>query len=221
LKPLLLITGWAHGPAAFRPLAGCLNEAFDVKVLSAAELLAGRDMPEAEWIVGWSMGGMLAMEHLPRSCRKLVLLASTARFGATEGYTCGTLELTTRWIRACLRRNPEAVLPDLGKSIYQPFAIPDFPPADSSDLKVLAKGLDYLLKTDLREKIASIKTPTLLLHGTKDSLIPHEASAWLHERLPDSQLKLFPGEGHAVALQNPDLVARQIETFLQTTLEPL
>lgn len=213
VKKLDLITGWAHGLDSLQPLAARLNPIFDVQILSASEVLAGREIPEADFIVGWSMGGMLAMERLPAACRKLILIASTARFAQTDGYECGTPAKTLRSFHTLLRRKPQAVLPEIAGNIYRPGPIPAFPPTDSSNLTVLADDLGYLIDTDLREAVPDINIPVLLLHGTEDSMIPSTASVWLHEHLPESQLELFPGEGHALALQNPDLIAEHIKAF--------
>lgn len=216
MEKLLLITGWAHGTAAFHPLAEKLSSDFSIQLLSAADVLAGQKIPDAEFIAGWSMGGLLAMAQLPAACKKLVLISSTARFCTADGYDCGTPQKTLRSFSTLLRRKPQTVLPEIAGNIYRPHAVPEFPPEDASSLTVLAEGLDYLRETDLREKTVSIQIPVLLLHGTEDSMIPSAASAWLHEQLPDSQLELLPGEGHAVPLQNPTLIADRINCFLNS-----
>ncbi len=213
VKKLNLITGWAHGPSSLQPLANRLSKTFDVHILSGTDVLAGQKIPDSEFIVGWSLGGMLALERLPKTCKKLALISSTARFCSDEDYDCGTPEETAQQISTFLRRRPATVLPGIAEKIYGAHAIPDFPPADAADLDVLNHDLDYLLNTDLRKTVSGIQIPTLLLHGTEDAMIPATASTWLHEHLPDSQLELFPGEGHAIALQNPDLIAEPILRF--------
>jgi len=213
VKKLLLITGWAHGPTSLQPLANRLGEIFDVQILSGTDVLAGQKIPEVEFIVGWSLGGMLAMERLPKTCKKLVLISSTARFCSNDNYACGTPEETAQQISTLLRRRPATVLPGIAEKIYKPYAIPDFPPADAANLDVLNHDLDYLLNTDLRKTVSGIQIPVLLLHGAEDTMIPATASIWLHEHLPDSRLELLQNEGHAVALQNPNLIAEPIHRF--------
>ncbi len=44
--------------------------------------------------------------------------------------------------------------------------------------------------------IAAVKTPTLILWGEEDRLIPVEAGQWLAKTLPDSRLIVYPGIGH-------------------------
>ena len=57
----LVISGWAHGIEAIRPLGEALSDGFDVQLLTGAQLLAERRMPAAECIVTGSMGGLLAV----------------------------------------------------------------------------------------------------------------------------------------------------------------
>lgn len=213
VKKLNLITGWAHGPDSIDPLATRPNPIFDVQILSTTEILAGREIPEADFIAAWSMGGMLAMEPLPAACKKLVLISSTARFTQTDGYECGTPTKILRSFHTLLRRKPQTVLPKITENIYRPGPIPAFPSTDSSDPTVLADDLGYLIDTDPREAVPNINIPVLLLHGTEDSMSSSTASICLHEHLPENQLKLLPGEGHAIARQNPHLVAEHIKAF--------
>ncbi len=46
------------------------------------------------------------------------------------------------------------------------------------------------------ETLAAITTPTLILHGEDDNLIPASHGKKFDEAIPDSDLKLYPGVGH-------------------------
>jgi pimeloyl-ACP methyl ester carboxylesterase len=51
-----------------------------------------------------------------------------------------------------------------------------------------------ILLTD--EELAGIRCPTLVMHGTRDRIVPVEYARILHEHIPSSQLRLFDA-GHA------------------------
>ncbi|MEN8255645.1 MAG: hypothetical protein ABFR33_09265, partial [Verrucomicrobiota bacterium] len=121
MKPsLLLITGWAHGKEAVQPLADVLIANYDVQILTGAQVLNDRSIPSVDHIITGSMGGLLAMELLPASCKKLVLVSSTAKFCTDEDYPCGTPEkILTRMIRQ-LKRDPDAVLEEFFKNVHHP-----------------------------------------------------------------------------------------------------
>jgi len=212
MKPsLIMITGWAHGASSMQPLADQLAEDFDVQILTGAQVLAKQSIPDADCIIGWSMGGMLAIELLPAACKKLVLISSTAKFCAAEDYPCGVQEKVLRRMIAQLRRNPAAVLEEFYKNVRFPR-----PPQPVEPVEQLAEGLDYLLTADLRSNVPTIGIPVLLLHGEKDLIIPPEASDWLARHLPSATGLRLAEEGH-----RPDAlaIAPHIRHFL--TREPL
>jgi pimeloyl-ACP methyl ester carboxylesterase len=49
---------------------------------------------------------------------------------------------------------------------------------------------------DRTAALASVRVPTLVIHGTDDPLVPVEAAVQLAEAIQDSQLVLIPGMGH-------------------------
>jgi pimeloyl-ACP methyl ester carboxylesterase len=60
-----------------------------------------------------------------------------------------------------------------------------------------------------------IRQPVLLLWGDRDhGANMGEGVARLHTLLPSSELRVFPGAGHALATEIPDELAREIEAFL-------
>ncbi len=189
-----MITGWAHGTGSMRPLADQLAADFDVQILTGAQVLSAQKIPDADYVVGWSMGGILALEHLPASCKKLVLISATARFCATENYSCGIPEKFLRRMIVQLRRDPGAVLAEFYKNVCFPR-----PPQPAEPGGHLAEGLDYLLTADLRTTVPNLGIPVLLLHGEEDLIIPPEASDWLAQHLPSANCIRLADEGHQPA----------------------
>jgi pimeloyl-[acyl-carrier protein] methyl ester esterase len=195
MKPsLVMITGWAHGADSMQPLAERLAADVDVRILTGAQVLAEKKIPDAEFIAGWSMGGMLAIEFLPAACKKLVLVSSTAKFCAADGYDCGVPEKRLRRMIVQLKRDPAAVLAEFYKNVCYP--LPRHTCASVTE-NGLSEGLDYLLHADLRTNVPTLGIPVLLLHGEEDRIIPPSASDWLAQHLPAAAVRL-PGKGHAV-----------------------
>ncbi|MBN2685827.1 MAG: alpha/beta fold hydrolase [Pontiellaceae bacterium] len=218
---LLLITGWAHGAASAQPLADALVDAFEVEILTGAQVLRERIIPDVDYIVTGSMGGLLAMELLPSACKKLVLLSSTARFCTTDEYPHGTPERILHRMIAQLKRDPVAVLNEFFKNVHYPqresrqsIQLRNAQTITEQTLQYLVDGLEYLLASDIREKVEAIAIPVLLMHGREDRIIPCRAAEWLHEHLPDSQLQRIDGGGHALAAHHFSMVIDQIRAFL-------
>ncbi|HSR87663.1 MAG TPA: hypothetical protein VLL07_01815, partial [Pontiella sp.] len=65
MDSVLVISGWAHGIDTIKPLGDALADCFDVHLMTGSEILKSRHIPDADYIVTGSMGGLLAMELLP------------------------------------------------------------------------------------------------------------------------------------------------------------
>ena len=208
-----MISGWAHPAESLAPLAEKLSARFAVEVRSATEQMEQENLPEVDFIVGHSLGGLLVLEHLPASCKKLVLLSSSARFCATSDYPCGVQERVLKRMIQQFKRQPEAVLSAFFAQVHHPASPQNLSPCSASPEQLLS-GLEYLLQADLRERISSINLPVLLLHGTQDAIIPISASEWLLDHLPQAQLQRIENGGHALFAHQTDLLAQEISLFL-------
>ena len=56
---------------------------------------------------------------------------------------------------------------------------------------------------DNRADLARVTTPSLILQCTNDAVAPMEVGAYLHERLPDSRLRLIEATGHCPHVSHP------------------
>jgi 3-oxoadipate enol-lactonase len=55
---------------------------------------------------------------------------------------------------------------------------------------------------DIREKLPVVQAPTLVIVGEEDVLTPPSLSQYIAEQVPDSELYIQPGRGHASALED-------------------
>ncbi len=242
LKPVLaLLHGWGMNARVFDALAGLLADAFDVRPLDLpghggrpalgvntlqawADDLAAQ-LPDDAVLLGWSLGGQVAMraalDH-PRKVARLVLLASTPKFVADGGWTCGMAIPDLEAFGAALLAEPEATLLRFlslqtrgmpgQKSLLQQLrqTVLAAAPAEAA---ALAAGLAILRDTDLRGELARLAQPTLVLHGALDTLTPAAAGAWLAETLPAAQHLELPRAAHAPHLSDAETVADAIRRF--------
>jgi len=59
---------------------------------------------------------------------------------------------------------------------------------------------------DLREAVAQLDVPTVVVTGSRDLLTPPQHGQKLAEALPDARLLSLPGAGHQAPLDHPDVV---------------
>jgi pimeloyl-ACP methyl ester carboxylesterase len=68
--------------------------------------------------------------------------------------------------------------------------------------------------TDVKDHIADIKAPTLVLWGEKDGLIPVVAAHEFHDAIPGSKLIIYPNTGHIPMEEVADQSAADVRAFL-------
>lgn len=67
---------------------------------------------------------------------------------------------------------------------------------------------------DTYDRLPSIKTPTMVLHGDTDVLVPTANARVLHERIPGSTLEIVPEAGHMFFWEHPQRTAELLALFL-------
>jgi pimeloyl-ACP methyl ester carboxylesterase len=67
---------------------------------------------------------------------------------------------------------------------------------------------------DSYDRLPQMKVQTLIIHGDADRMVPVGNASILRERIPDAQLRILPGAGHAFMWQFPDESAQAIVEFL-------
>ena len=196
-------------PGHGRSRAGAESWSLDAFTDSVAELCP---MP-AIWL-GWSLGGMVALHaalHHPHKVAKLVLVGATPKFVQAPDWPhamptevfAGFARSLTQDYRATLLRflslhagNGESARALLKQLRAEMFAQGEPQP------EALAAGLAILEQTDLRARLAEIKVPALVVHGSYDRLIPPAAGEYLAAQLPQSRLLQLEGAGHAPFLSH-------------------
>lgn len=64
------------------------------------------------------------------------------------------------------------------------------------------------------EEIAAVTTPTLILWGDEDRLIPVEAGQWLDRIMPNSQIVVYEGIGHLPHEEAPQATLKAVKEWL-------
>jgi pimeloyl-[acyl-carrier protein] methyl ester esterase len=188
----------------------------------AAQLRAALPGP-AIWI-GWSLGGLAALElaaRFPGAVTRLVLIATTPKFAQgpdwVHAMSAATLEqfsaelaqdftgVLQRFLTLQIGENDRALLRALRAELTR-FG----PPAPEA----LANGLRILKASDRRAALAGIAAPTLVVHGSRDRLVPPQASEYLAANLPRARRAAIEGAAHVPFLSHPEIFFHELEAFL-------
>ncbi|MFA6849655.1 MAG: alpha/beta fold hydrolase [Selenomonadaceae bacterium] len=158
-------------------------------------------------VVGWSLGGMLAMqlaELYPDKIERLLLIASTPRFTACKDYSGGISPGIVKNLLRKVSRNKnkaqkdfyELMFSENEKDTKKKFMLTLDLTFFNIEESILKKGLEYLLMKDLRRNLAQIAVPTEIIHGSKDSICLPEAAIYMKEHIPFAKLIYIENAGH-------------------------
>ena len=183
-------------------------------------------LPSGAAILGWSLGGLVALELARQrgaDVAALVLVATTPRFLKQDDWPHGMEPATLKGFAAGLagdyRRTIANFLAlqtwgdehatDALRSLRATLAAHGEP-----DPRALEAGLEILRAADLRDALPQVAAPTLVVAGEHDRITPAAAGRELAARLPSARYREIAKAGHAPFLSHADGVTREVEEFL-------
>ncbi len=242
MKPaLVLLHGWGAHHRVWDELALRLGK--DMRVIApdlpghgAAPMLApftiehmvdqlAAAAPTQCVVVGWSLGGQLALawaRRYPQQVARLMLIAATPQFVSAADWPHGMAPEVFAEFATSLERDTAATLRRflllqtqgdtqarrVARQLEAALALQPLPGVD-----VLAQTLRWLQDTDLRTALPEIGQPALVIHGGCDRIAPPAAGTYLAAQLPRARLALLAGAAHAPFISAPDAVCQLMTDF--------
>ena len=243
--PLVLLHGWAMHSGLWGPLIPRLAKHYRVHAVdlpghghsapsipftvdSVVALLATQfdACTEPLIVLGWSLGGLIAMRWAlrePTRVGRIVLVATSPRFVAGDdwqhamsGETLSRFgdelhvawKLTIQRFLALQMRGSEhghAILASLRDQVFA---------RGEPSPPMLFDALAALAQTDLRAEIAGIARPALVVSGARDTLALPDAGRWLADHLPNARFALIEGAAHAPFLSHAEEFGSVLDKFL-------
>jgi 3-oxoadipate enol-lactonase len=172
--------------------------------------------------VGWSLGGMIALDlafNNPEKVTSLILVGSTPKLQpaamklfeerAKFAETAGMEDL----LKNTFHTTEEAFAPSVRKN--HPEKILFFRKMLGSYRKETYAAISRaLIKADLNDKLDSIKAPALIVVGQYDARTPLSDSELMCMKLSKSYMKIMPDCGHFYPIEQPKLFSQAIDDFL-------
>ena len=179
-------------------------------------------------LVGWSLGAQVALAAFPALRGRLAglaLVAGTPRFTATAGYPHGLDPQEVRGLGLRLRRDFDRTMGEFFRGMFAPDELSreqenriarEIIMGGRLPVPAVARqALAVLGEADLRDVLAGIDRPVLLVHGTADGICLPGAATFMAERIPAARLRLIAGLGHAPFLSRPAEFNTMLKEFLQ------
>ncbi len=245
--PLVLLHGWPLDSREWRRQIDDLSDQFTVVAWDAPGAGRSSDPPETfrlpDWadclagfidalglasahLAGLSWGGGLALElyrRHPTAVRTLVLASAYAGWGGSL-----PAEVVEQRLQLMIRNSelpPEEWVPALIRTLVADGAardvideltsmISDFHPAATR------VAMRAFAEADLRDVLAHVDVPTLLICGEKDVRAPRSVWEPLRSGIRGSELVLIPGVGHMVEMEAAERFNAEVRAFLRAAPSP-
>ena len=163
-------------------------------------------------ICGASMGGMIAQELALRHPERVLTLQLHCTTARVDGYGRVVIDNFLRvkargdaeefvhfslpWLlsRKTFAERPDFVETWILRTLEYPF---------QTSLTGLSRQGEAIRGHDTRDRLASLRVPTLITTGTEDILVPPSASGDLHALIQGSELARIPAAGHMHFIEQP------------------
>jgi pimeloyl-ACP methyl ester carboxylesterase len=174
---------------------------------------------ESAYVMGASMGGMIAQEltlRHPGRVRALLLgcsgpgglrskLPHFKRLQVSKGGPGSREE--REWALAPMLYSDATPKERIAEDIEIRLRYPPTPAGFLSQFAAIVMWSSY-------SRLPRINVPTLVIHGDEDRMVPLANGKLLAERIPDSRFHLIRGAGHIITTDQPDVVDREVLRFL-------
>ena len=254
-RPLVMLHGWGMHSGLWSPLLPRLIERYRLhlvdlpghghsdalaaplslsRIVDAVErAIAETSPPGPLTILGWSLGGQVALEWArlrPERIGALALMSTTPSFVQRPGWPHAMAETTLRQFgdelrvayRPTLKRfvtlqvqGSEHARDALGTLRTHLFARGEPSP------QALHDSLELLASSDLRSRLGTISQPALVIAGDRDTMTPVAAAHWLADELSHATLVVVPGAAHAPFLSHPEAVVAALDSFADDQSWPM
>ncbi|MGE0679497.1 MAG: alpha/beta fold hydrolase [Candidatus Binatia bacterium] len=170
------------------------------------------------FIVGHSMGGMIAAEMAclaPSDMTKLVLVAPAGLWIPEHPIPDIFSFLPHEFAQYLFhdRAQGEALLTG-GLDLKNPGALKDFYIANSKRMSMAGKILFPIPNRRLSKRLYRLTTPTLLIWGKSDKLIPPVYADYWKKAIPQAQLAMIDNAGHMPPYEQPESFVAAVTKFL-------
>lgn len=166
--------------------------------------------------VGMSMGGavgiQLALDH-PDILRALILM--NTGFGTT-------ISKSSRFITSLVKLMAQRrwILKMFIKRLFTRPPNNEFIQAFLDDAILVSQEtwieyVHYTNRINQLQLLGNFEAPTLVMIGAKDHVIPPEKQTGLVDIIPNSKKIVFENEGHAMFIENPEAIFKEMMLFLE------
>jgi pimeloyl-ACP methyl ester carboxylesterase len=215
MSKILTISGWGQGEGIVSQNLNFDSEYLTLYNYQFSELLSFVKENFFDVIIGWSLGGQVAL-RLADECdiKKLILISTPFKFVDEE---FGVREKVFLDFQKKLEENSDKLLADFSGLISfgdKKFKeVKDKLKACDATKETLQYWLKFLGEFKAQENLSEVET--LLIYGEKDVVVNVEQGKKYRESLKNSNLEIFKGCAHAPFLSEREKFNRLVGEFVE------
>ena len=173
-----------------------------------------RVTPDGATVVGLGFGGFVAAELATISSDRLhnLVLVGAAGLKPDEGEIADQMMVSHRQYIEDSFRDKEA---------YEAYLGAEEPPPEVSQLWDFSREMTarvtwkpYMFNRRLAPLLGNVETPTLIVWGDADHIVPRICADQYAEALPNARIETVADAGHVVELEQPAAFASLIQKFV-------
>lgn len=219
----LTFSGWGQKHTSLQNICG--NNATHIhyaKHSSIDALFDALKNTETDLVIGWSLGGQLALRAINEGIirtKKLVLLATPFQFIKSNDLKCGMSKDNFEEFKTSYQTQPEKTLQRFAQLIAK----------NDTHQKNIAKTLltnfethenwvywlNQLGKFSCKEINFNTIPDTLIIHGIDDTIVDFSQTSLFMPFIPPNQILSFDKCGHAPHLHDTNKVNQSITSFYE------
>ena len=166
-------------------------------------------------VVGHSMGGAIAQAigaQSPVNLAALILIGTGARLPVSDVILDGLLTEFSKTVAMIMKFSWHKQAAPMFKQVALQHML-------STDPAVVHGDFLACHRFDMRDQLANITVPTLVIGGTADRMMPLDYSQFLMEHIPNATLATIEDAGHFMTVEKTSQVTKVMVNFLNHLTE--
>ncbi len=241
--PLVFLHGWGMNSDVWEDISPQLSHHYSVTLIDlpghGRSATASHDfqleqvaeelievIPQAAILVGWSLGGLIALQiahQYPEQIQALVMVASSPRFVKNSEWPYGVDAAIFDKFARELKEDYQATLKRFiaVQAMGSAHAKSEMRTLRGRILRhgnphqeALQGGLRLLQQSDLRQSLAELHCPTQLILGSRDTLAPARIAKVLNQQHSHLESSIIQGAAHAPFISHPDEFLSALKEFI-------
>jgi 3-oxoadipate enol-lactonase len=184
----------------------------------AAGLMESLDLDSAH-VMGISMGGMVAQELALAHPERIRSLTLGCTYCGGEGSLLASEDVMRRLAEGMSSGDRQRAV----RTAWEVNVSPSFAANEDAYATFLARGMRYAVPVavimeqmraitahDTSARLPGMHSPTLVVHGTLDQMLPVQNGHMIAGLIPNSRLEILEGIGHMFFLEQPERTAELV-----------